>query len=304
MDKESLELFARKGTPSSRQRPPETNLNGLKVRRILQWMSDLPGVPLSQLRVLDLACGEGVYAIEAACHGAAVVAIDGRTERMEEGRRAAARLGLAKLRFEQGDVRQVTRDTHGTFDVVMFLGILYHLDRNHILPVLKNLRGLCTRMLLIDTHIALNASDHFMIDGRRYEGREVREHSEADAPEVRLSRQQLSLDDPLSFWLTRDSLCRLLREAGFTSVAECQVPLEPLKPINRITLAAVPGNPKEIATYPWINGATEEELLERCREEVRQSMIPQGHFKTRLKQTAKRVANGVLGRFGLEIRRL
>ena len=45
-------------------------------------MCDLTTNPIEQVSVLDLACGEGVYAIEAALRGATVLAIDARTERM------------------------------------------------------------------------------------------------------------------------------------------------------------------------------------------------------------------------------
>ena len=50
-------------------------------------MCDLTTNPIEQVSVLDLACGEGVYAIEAALRGATVLAIDARTERMGIGRR-------------------------------------------------------------------------------------------------------------------------------------------------------------------------------------------------------------------------
>ena len=46
-----------------------------RLRRFVQLVADLLGKPISQARVLDLACLEGHYAIEFALHSAEVTAI-------------------------------------------------------------------------------------------------------------------------------------------------------------------------------------------------------------------------------------
>ena len=51
----------------------------VKVRRVLQAVRDFCGEDLSRLRVLDLACLEGLYGLELALHGATVVGGIGRT---------------------------------------------------------------------------------------------------------------------------------------------------------------------------------------------------------------------------------
>ena len=104
LDPETLALFRSKGTYGGCGTVQIGNANGVKVRRVMQITSDFARASFRQLRIIDFACGEGVYAIEAALRGAEVVALDARTERMKEGARAAERLGLAKLRFEQMDV--------------------------------------------------------------------------------------------------------------------------------------------------------------------------------------------------------
>lgn len=40
----------------------------LKLRKILQMVADMADKPLNQLRVLDLACLEGMYGLELAQH--------------------------------------------------------------------------------------------------------------------------------------------------------------------------------------------------------------------------------------------
>src|SRR6516165_6152447 len=139
LDADTLELFRLKGTQCGCGTVQIGNANGVKVRRVMQITSDLARAPFSQLKIIDFGCGEGVYAIEAALRGAEVVALDARTERMKEGARAAERLGLTNVRFEQTDVRDVNVGSHGMFDVVFFLGILYHLDYHDVFSVLNSI---------------------------------------------------------------------------------------------------------------------------------------------------------------------
>ena len=57
----------------------------IKLRRIVQVVSDTSRRPLQSLRLLDLACHEGIYAIEFARHGARVVGIEGQRSTYREG---------------------------------------------------------------------------------------------------------------------------------------------------------------------------------------------------------------------------
>ena len=101
LDAEALELFARKGSEAGTDAPQVGQGNGVKVRRIMQITRDLARRPFPELRILDLGCGEGVYAIEAGLRGAEVLALDVRTQRMEQGASCAARHSLANVRFVQ-----------------------------------------------------------------------------------------------------------------------------------------------------------------------------------------------------------
>jgi 2-polyprenyl-3-methyl-5-hydroxy-6-metoxy-1,4-benzoquinol methylase len=299
LDQESTKLFALKGTQGDCGTPQVGNANGLKVRRVMQLIRDFSKQPFDQLRILDLACGEGVYAIEAALHGAEVKALDARTERMHEGEKAGKRLGLANLCFEQADIRNVTINTYGSVDVILLLGILYHLDRRDVFQVLQNIHEMCRQFVIIDTHISLSGTTKIEHNGQSYDGKLVREHADRDSETMRRSRLLASLDNPFSFWFTKESLFRMLKDVGFTSVCECNVPLEPFKPDDRITIIASKGDAVKISTYPWVNAMTEAQI-----ERYLDLQAPRfGASKPAVKQFAKFVTNGVLRLFGAKIRR-
>lgn len=260
IDLETKRLFALKGLKDVGANRMINNINGVKVRRVMQIISDFSTVPFDQLHILDLACGEGVYSIEAALRGAQVFALDARTERMDEGAKAANRLGLTNICFDQADIRSLDITLYGRIDVVLLLGILYHLDGKDILPVLENAFEICRQFVIIDTHIATHNMNELKFLCGIYEGKQFREHGDNDPKELRRSRLLASIDNPLSFRFTKESLFRALHDVGFSSVYECNVPMEPLKPADRITVIAMKGEPVLISTYPWVNGRSEDEI--------------------------------------------
>ena len=67
-----------------------------RLRRVMQIIADLADRPLNRLRIVDLACLEGMYSVELARHGATVVAIEGRRANLEKVRFAKKALGLEK----------------------------------------------------------------------------------------------------------------------------------------------------------------------------------------------------------------
>jgi SAM-dependent methyltransferase len=260
LDDEALDLFAKKGSEGGHCVPQAGEANGVKVRRIMQITRDLARRPFPELRILDLGCGEGVYAIEAGLRGAEVLALDVRTQRMDRGARCAARHSLSTVRFVQEDVRHIRREALGLFDVVYLLGLLYHLDAPNVFTILQNVYSLCTEMLVVDTLISLTPDTQVEWQGQVYQGHRCREHDDEDTEEVRRSRVLRSIDNTFSFRFTKESLLRALRDVGFTSAYECHVPFEPGKAEDRITLVAQKGIPVLLSTYPWVNQKSEDEI--------------------------------------------
>jgi SAM-dependent methyltransferase len=71
------------------------------------------------MKVLDLGCGDGTTAIPAARRGAEVVGVDIAENLVAAGNRRAKALGLANVRFEQGDASDLAKVDDESFDLVV-----------------------------------------------------------------------------------------------------------------------------------------------------------------------------------------
>jgi SAM-dependent methyltransferase len=222
----------------------------LKLQRLLQTAADVCGQPVERLRVLDLACLEGGFAIEFARHGATVLGIEGREANLAKAVFAKNVLGLENLSFELGDVRNLSRERHGTFDVVICAGILYHLDAPDVFAFMKRIGEVCTRVAIVDTSVSLRPVEAKNFEGRTYWGRSFPEHEPDTSEAQRLANLWGSLSDTSSFWLTRASLINLLRDAGFTSVMEVLSPALPGQLADRVVLAAIKGTRCDVLNAP------------------------------------------------------
>ncbi len=70
----------------------------MKLRRVVQIVSEFFAKPFHEIRVLDLACMEGLYAVEFARHGADVVAIEGREENIVKAEMRSHRITVAAVK--------------------------------------------------------------------------------------------------------------------------------------------------------------------------------------------------------------
>jgi tRNA (mo5U34)-methyltransferase len=92
------------------------------------------------LRALDLGCRDGFFSFELERRGAGVVAVD-YTPSDETGFALAARLLGSGVRFQMENVYNLAPETYGVFDLVLFLGLLYHL--RDPLRALDAIRSVC-----------------------------------------------------------------------------------------------------------------------------------------------------------------
>lgn len=213
-----------------------------KLRRVVQLAADTAApASLDQLRVIDLACEGGVYGIELARRGAAVLGVEGRAVHVERARFAAQELGLDNYEVEQADVRAVRLENHGQFDVVLCLGILYHLDCPDLFEFVHELGRICRGFMILDTQVSLTPRERREHGGNEYHGSMYPEHSPGASEAERIGKLRASLDNSGSFWLTHSSLYNLLADAGFTSVLETRFPRPAERHADRVTLVAHKG---------------------------------------------------------------
>ena len=232
------------------------------ARRILQIAADVTGKPIANLRVLDLACLEGLYALEFARQGAQALGIEVREASIEKARFVRDLLGLQNADFKQDDVRNLTREKCGEFDVVLCLGILYHLDAPDVFDFVHRMAEVCRHLLIIDTHISTTTEESISYGTHRYAGKYFIEHAPNATSEEKSKMLWASIDNDKSFWLTRASLNNLLAHAGFTSVYECWNPPLQEEIDDRLTLVAIKGQPQRVSS-PLLAAAPPLEWKER-----------------------------------------
>jgi len=229
--------------------------NSALSRKVVRAVCDLAHRPLTGLRVLDLACAHGHYAFEMAKLGANVLGIEGRASWLEQARSTKEETGLANVEFVQDDVRTLSKEKYGEFDIVLCLGILYHLDVPDLFEFLARVYEVCRDFAIVETHFAAKPSVMHQWRGKRYWGTLIPEHPVGATREQKLKNLGSSLDNETAFWLTQASLCNVLQHVGFTSVFDCRIPLASLYVGeerafkmwgNRITLAAIKGQPLDL----------------------------------------------------------
>ena len=139
--------------------------------RFLPWLR-LPE-SLTGKTVLDVGAWDGFYSFEAERRGAAqVLATDsyswggggwGTKAAFDLARRA---LG-SRVESRVIDVLELSPDNVGTFDVVLFLGVLYHM--RHPMLALEKVFGVTREMAVVETHAVLRSGDPApdVLSGRR-----------------------------------------------------------------------------------------------------------------------------------------
>jgi 2-polyprenyl-3-methyl-5-hydroxy-6-metoxy-1,4-benzoquinol methylase len=226
--------------------------NEFRLHRIVQIVSDVSPRPLEELRVLDLGCLEGLFAVEFARRGAEVVGLEGRETNLAKASFAKRVLALESLELVQDDIRNLSRERYGEFDVVLCLGVLYHFDAPEVFDVLEHVAEVCRGLAIVETHISTVRRRAFTRAGRTYWGSTLEEPtSSVDDHDRRLL--WASLGNRRSVLLTRTSLCNALVHVGFTTVFENHMPVEGQTSPDWVTLLAVKRTREHLLSAPAVN---------------------------------------------------
>ena len=153
---------------------------------------------LSGQRVLDVGTSDGFFALNMRRRGAEVVAVDYRPKSLH-GFGVMERLSGLDFDYRQANLYSIDPETWGTFDIVIFLGVLYHLP--DMLRALNILRSVCSGRLFLETHCAAGFSPGVSA-ARYYRGSSLN-------------------NDLTNFWSPNPECLRdMLYDAGFDLVRE------------------------------------------------------------------------------------
>lgn len=119
----------------------------VSARRVLETIFP---ADKSRLRLADLGCLEGGYAVEFARLGFQVLGLEVRDSNLAACRYVKSKTSLPNLEFVKDDAWNVTR--YGTFDAVFCCGLLYHLDKPK--QFLETLSSVTKKLVILQTHFS------------------------------------------------------------------------------------------------------------------------------------------------------
>jgi tRNA (mo5U34)-methyltransferase len=172
--------------------------------------SALP-VDLSGMSCLDVGCNGGFYSFALARRGAEVLGIDHDPHYLEQARWARERVeGGQRVRLEQMGVYDLAR-LHETFDLVLFMGVFYHL--RYPLLALDLVAEKVRQRLVFQTLVM--PGDAVLDAAREDRGLNERELMlEAGWPKMAFIEDRLA-NDPTNWWAANHAAVQaMLRSTG------------------------------------------------------------------------------------------
>jgi tRNA (mo5U34)-methyltransferase len=188
------------------------------------FLGDYPGVKfnrfaphlpksLSGKSVLDIGCNAGFYSIEMKRRGAdRVLAIDSDDRYLAQARLASDTLGFGDIEFAKLDVYDIGAIGE-KFDLVIFMGVLYHL--RHPLLALDLIREHVAGDMMLFQSMQRGSKHVFEVD-EDYEFTETDQFFETGYPKLHFIEQRYA-EDWTNWWAPNRACTEaMLRSAGFT----------------------------------------------------------------------------------------
>lgn len=104
---------------------------------------------LSGARVLDIGVSDGYFALQMSRLGASVTAIDYRNK-TDHGYHVMEKLNPNTITYHVMNIYDLSRDALGSFDIVLFMGVLYHLP--DMMRALHTIRDCCRHVMYLESH--------------------------------------------------------------------------------------------------------------------------------------------------------
>lgn len=129
-------------------------------------INPLLGDSLAGQSVVDLACHQGYFSLSLAARGAErVLGVDARPEHIADATLMAELGGYDQFDGKVSDIHALDTDAMGTFDIVLMLGLIYHLEN----PVgaIRTAHALTGKVCLVETQVVPHLSGN--VDWGNYE---------------------------------------------------------------------------------------------------------------------------------------
>ena len=190
------------------------------------------------LSALDLASHQGWFALKMAQAGfSPVLGIDARESHVSDSQLISDIYDLEDLTFQQGDIHAQDTGQLGQYDVVLMLGLLYHLENP--IGALRTCRELCSNLCIIETQIVPGISGYVDYGSYQYvrplKGSfgVIDETDDTHGPEASITG--------ICLVPSLEALLWTLRKVGFSDVAVLEPPedaYEQLRYHKRVMVAA------------------------------------------------------------------
>ena len=110
------------------------------------------GERLKQIDCIDIGCHEGFYSLAMAQRGVRqITAIDARPENLKRARFVADAMGISGIHYANGRVETLAADQGRTFDLTLFLGVLYHVEDP--MRCLRQVAGVTGELCVLETQV-------------------------------------------------------------------------------------------------------------------------------------------------------
>jgi tRNA (mo5U34)-methyltransferase len=219
-----------------------------------KWKQLGPNLPndLTGCTALDIGCNAGFYTFELAKRGAVVTALDSEPLFLRQAQWAAAEFGLLdRVRFQQGQVYDLASSGE-KFDVVLFMGVFYHL--RYPMLALDIVAERVQQLLVFQTLTMPGTEVHQGASA----GQDIMERAEFAAPgwpKMAFIEHEF-MGDPSNWWAPNHAAVEaMLRSVGMRSIT---------RPAHEIYIC----EPDE-AVVPWRNGAGAAEFASATGHGVR-----------------------------------
>jgi tRNA (mo5U34)-methyltransferase len=182
-----------------------------------KWLQIAPALPadLTGWTALDIGCNAGFYSIELARRGARVVAIEHDLHFLNQARWAARVFELEeRIELRHCDVYGLGR-SHESFDLVLFMGVFYHL--RHPLLALDLLAGRTRRLMVFQTFTIPGEEEYPVPSDQDFDERSPM--LRADWPKMAFIEHSLA-GDPTNWWAPNHAgVLAMLRSSGLNITA-------------------------------------------------------------------------------------